>query len=156
MPGNILRKLDISSCVGSQRDSLTEHHGCNPSIASSSVDTHPPLWPRTPRIFVSFTTGPVRCFTDTQDLNGTMLVSGDLRPESCGTHCKAEGFPFFGLGWSKECSCGDAYGSLGRSYQVRASLSSSPWVAHILSVGSPAVLCLVQRRVGSAKICTIA
>lgn len=58
-----------------------------------------------------------------QDLNGTVSVSEEQHPEMCGIFCKSLNFPFFGVGWSRECSCGTSYGSLGRSYMVRVLLS---------------------------------
>ena len=55
-----------------------------------------------------------------QDLNGTISVSVEQRPELCGVFCKSLLYPYFGVSWSRECYCGSGYGSLGRSFNVRS------------------------------------
>lgn len=54
-----------------------------------------------------------------QDLNGSIAVMNNLRPDLCGAYCRERGFLFFGVGWSNECSCGGTYGGYGESNKVR-------------------------------------
>eukprot|EP00904_Undaria_pinnatifida_P002208 jgi/Undpi1/11989/HiC_scaffold_4.g01688.m1 len=62
-------------------------------------------------------TATVFCFAakTSQDLNGTISVSVEQRPELCGVFCKSLLYPYFGVSWSRECYCGTSFGSLGRS-----------------------------------------
>lgn len=66
-------------------------------------------------------TATVFCFAakTSQDLNGTISVSVEQRPELCGVFCKSLLYPYFGVSWSRECYCGTSFGSLGRSVSVR-------------------------------------
>ncbi len=56
------------------------------------------------------------CFADAQsrDLPAAFMSAGNMTPELCENHCRAEGFSYAGTQYGSQCFCGNSYGRYGQ------------------------------------------
>ncbi len=81
--------------------------------------------------------------TKGRDLNGYFVSSKNMSIEKCMNICAKRGFRFAGLQYSKQCFCGNRYGTFGKSSACNMVCSNDPtsicggfWANSIYEVGS--------------------